>query len=462
MKIVVCVKQKTDGELNPFDACAYEAALRISGAEVVLLSMAPEKSKEMLLNLTRLGAKEAYLLCDKAFAGSDTLATSYTLSLAIKKLQPDMVICGRQTVDGDTGQVGPGLSEYLCFNLITNVMEIVDTAPELKCINRAGECVKKKFPCLITVERINDLRKPSIRSTKGTVTVWNAEQIGADVKKCGISGSPTQVVNCFENNSDKRKCTFITKEQLISIVEESVQKEKSVISSSICDARIKKMWVIGEKPMEYAKTVSDDITVVPLDTPQKIAERIMNERPSCVLWDSSLESKEVSAQVAVILQTGLCADCTKLETDGESLFMYRPAFSGNVIAKIKCTTMPQMATVRTKEQNANKIMVAIGKGAGNSMETVNSLAEKLNAEIVASRGAVDSDMATYPMQVGLTGRSVSPNVYIAIGISGAVHHIAGMKSAGTIIAINKDKNAPIFEYSDYGIVADIDEIGDIL
>ena len=92
MKIIVCVKQTAEGEMNPFDACAYEAALQISGAEVSLLSMGPEKSKDFLLRLTRLGAKKAYLLCDKAFAGADTLATSYALSLAIRRLQPDLVI----------------------------------------------------------------------------------------------------------------------------------------------------------------------------------------------------------------------------------------------------------------------------------------------------------------------------------------------------------------------------------
>lgn len=95
MRIVVCVKQTAAGELNPFDACAYEAALQIPDSEVILLSMGPDKTEEMLLNLTRLGAKEGYLLCDRAFVGADTLATAYTLSLAVKKLSPDLVICGR-------------------------------------------------------------------------------------------------------------------------------------------------------------------------------------------------------------------------------------------------------------------------------------------------------------------------------------------------------------------------------
>ena len=127
MKIVVCVKQTVQGDINPFDACAYEAALQIPDAEVVLLSMGPEKTRDFLLGLTRLGAKKAYLLCDRAFAGADTLATSYALSMAVKRLEPDLVICGRQTIDGDTGQTGPSLSVQAGLSLVTNVMKIVST-----------------------------------------------------------------------------------------------------------------------------------------------------------------------------------------------------------------------------------------------------------------------------------------------------------------------------------------------
>ena len=140
MKIVVCVKRTASGELNPFDACAYEAALQIPDSEVILLSMGPDKTKEMLLNLTRLGAKEAYLLCDGAFAGADTLATAYTLSLAVKKLSPDLVICGRQTIDGDTAQTGPSLSVAADLSLITNVMHIKETAGRLVCETETWVC----------------------------------------------------------------------------------------------------------------------------------------------------------------------------------------------------------------------------------------------------------------------------------------------------------------------------------
>ena len=126
--------------------------------------MGPDNAEEMLLNLTRLGAKEAYLLCDRAFAGADTLATAYTLSLAVKRLLPDLVICGRQTIDGDTVQTGSSLSVAAGLSLITNVMKIKDTAGQLVCETRDMGEQTATYPALIAVERMNHLRLPSIRS----------------------------------------------------------------------------------------------------------------------------------------------------------------------------------------------------------------------------------------------------------------------------------------------------------
>ena len=150
MKIVVCVKQSADGEINPFDASAYETALGIDGAEITLLSMGPEKTAPFLESLTRLGAKNAVLLCDRAFAGADTLATSYALSLAIKRLCPDFVFCGRQSVDGDTGQVGPSLAVRLGFSLVTNVMSLESAENGLFYTDRLGNGGNISAPGFIT------------------------------------------------------------------------------------------------------------------------------------------------------------------------------------------------------------------------------------------------------------------------------------------------------------------------
>ena len=233
MRIVVCVKQTAAGEINPFDACAYEAALQIAGAEVILLSMGPEKFGELLLKLTRLGAKKAYLLCDKAFAGADTLATSYALSLAIKRLQPDLVICGRQTIDGDTGQTGPSLAMQTGLSLITNVMKIESVDGGITCQTRAAEVQNAPYPALITVERINQLRFPSIRSKCGEVIIWNAEDIGADKERCGIKGSPTKVLASFQNEEGKRRCRFVDASMLEELIFKGLQKEKQRKSNGI-------------------------------------------------------------------------------------------------------------------------------------------------------------------------------------------------------------------------------------
>ena len=144
MKIVVCIRQGLDGQINPFDACALEEALKIGG-EITLLSMGPASVKDFLLSLTRLGAKKAVLLSDKAFAGADTLATAYTLSLAIKKLNPDYVFCGRQTLVGDTSQTGPMLSVYANMGLITNVMEILSVSGAIKGILHCVQNDKLRF-----------------------------------------------------------------------------------------------------------------------------------------------------------------------------------------------------------------------------------------------------------------------------------------------------------------------------
>lgn len=458
MKILVCIRQGLDGEINPFDACAYEEALRIKGAEVTLISMGPISAKDFLLRLTRLGAKKAILLCDKSFAGADTLATAYTLSLAVKKLNPDLIFCGRQTLVGDTAQTGPMLSVLTNRSLITNVMSIDEIGETVTCTTRDNGTEKVSLPTLLTIERINNLRLPSIMSKLGEVEVWSAEDIDADTEKCGLTGSPTRVVKTFENESGKRKCKFISSCELPRIIAEALNKRNDEIGKSVSNSQqLSKVVIVGEGPRPFAETVSDDITVLPLTNAEDLAQKILELKPNAVLWGSDSLSKKVSAQVSAILGLGLCADCTLLETDGKDLYMYRPALSGSVIAKIVSTTKPAMATVRTT-QNGADIMIAAGFGAKDSLDTVKAFAQKYSAEIVTTRKAVDNNILPYSMQVGLTGKTVSPIVYIAVGVSGAVHHIAGMQKSGTIIAINPDKNAPIFDYADYGILGRAEDV----
>ena len=454
MKIVVCVRQGLDGELGPFDASAYEAALRMENAEVTLLSMAPVSAKDFLLSLTRLGAKKAILLNDKAFAGADTLATAYTLSLAIKKFEPDLVICGRQTLIGDTGQTGAMISAFLDIPLVTNVMGVEELlGGEFRLSTRSEGEFLLKVPALICVERIHTLRLPRLRSKLGEVEIWSADDISADKKRCGLAGSPTRVLASFENQSGKRKCKLISRTELPDIIEKSLKKvleESNSMSKS--EERISGVCIVGELPRAFAESISDDVTMIPLSSVEEIIEKIKEIKPSAVLWATDDKSKRFASLVAAKLGLGLCADCTSLGCEDGQLMMYRPALSGSVIAKIKSTTVPAMATVRTESSRANDIIVTAGFGVKDNIAEVKAFAKLLGAELCATRKLVDNGYSSYEMQVGLTGNTVSPPVYIAVGVSGAIHHVAGMQRSGTVIAINPDKNAPIFEYADYGII----------
>ena len=278
-------------------------------------------------------------------------------------------------------------------------------------------------------------------------------------EKCGLKGSPTRVIQTFENESGKRKCKFLPKEELYSAIESILsEKNDKLQNKSVSENKLNKVWIVGEKPKEFAKSISDDVTVIPLTDEDDIARKIESEKPNAVLWATDSESKRIAGRVASKLKLGLCADCTSLETDGELLYMIRPALSGKVIAKIKSLTLPAMATVRTEENTKERIVVSFGYGAKDHVDKVKAFAEKLGAGIGSSRKVVDNGFITYDTQIGLTGKIIAPELYIAIGISGAVQHIAGMQSSGKVIAVNTDKNADIFDYADYGFVMSAEEL----
>lgn len=453
MKIAVCVKV-VKGELNPFDASALECALRLF-SDVTVVSMCPPSAKDVLLPLTRLGAK-VILVSDSIYAGSDTLATSHILKCALEKIGFDLIICGRQTIDGDTAQVGPCLSAMLNIPVITNVMETPDVGDKVKCKTRLGE-EEASLPCLITVERIAELRFPSIRSKAGEVCVWDNSVVGAEIKKCGLSGSPTKVLKVFESEEKIRHCKYIEKEELIPLIKKLSEEEREEGKIEESDVKLPVVYTVGKAVEKAAEAIAEKIVPVTFDSAEKIADFLKKENAKVVLWTADLWGRRTAPIVSALLETGLCADCTALETDGEKLYMYRPAMSGDVYAKIECRTNPQMATVRCEAKSAD-IVVSLGKGAKESIDKIKAFAENINGELAASRGLVDTGKAPYEHQVGLTGKKVSPKVYVAIGISGAAHHTVGCEGAKYVIAVNHDKDARIFDCADYGVVADIDEI----
>jgi electron transfer flavoprotein beta subunit len=200
---------------NPFDVVALEAAVRIRerhGGRVTAISMGPPQAESSLREAISLGADEAILLSDRAFAGADTLATSYTLAKAIERIAVqspvDLVVCGKQAIDGDTAQTGPGLATRLGYTQLTYVVEVleVDEAQGHIRVKRrvegGWEMVRGPLPALLTVEL--SLAKPRraslpalIRSLRTELRVWGAEAIAAEPDRLGLKGSPTWVRRIF-------------------------------------------------------------------------------------------------------------------------------------------------------------------------------------------------------------------------------------------------------------------------
>ncbi|MDA8232876.1 MAG: electron transfer flavoprotein subunit beta/FixA family protein [Magnetospirillum sp.] len=236
MHIVVCIKQVPDSAqirvhpvtntimrqgvptiINPFDLFALEEALRLRdrfGGEVTVLTMGPPMAEDSLRKALTFGADRAVLLTDRCFAGSDTLATSYALAAAICKIGetwgvPDFVFTGKQTIDGDTAQVGPGIAKRLGLNQLTYVSRIVEVEPSsgrLLVQRRAEGGVQElesRLPALITMlEGTNDIRRGSLddalRAARAEIVTWNAAAAGiADLSPCGLRGSPTVVKSVF-------------------------------------------------------------------------------------------------------------------------------------------------------------------------------------------------------------------------------------------------------------------------
>ena len=237
----------------------------------------------------------------------------------------------------------------------------------------------------------------------------------------------------------------------------------------------------------------------------KVAIDVIKEiKPEIILIGATSQGRDLAPRVSSLLHTGLTADCTALDVNEKGQLMAtRPTFGGKLMATILSKTLPQMATVRPKvfkpssenvvkntqflnvnvviddikrkvefvefvkrakceinDIDSAKIIVAGGKGMKNQagFELLKILAQKLGATVGASRGAVDMGLAPVEIQIGQTGKTVSPKLYIACGISGAIQHTVGMCDSDKVIAINKDPNAPIFEVSDIGYVGDVFEV----
>jgi len=542
---------------NPEDLNALEQALRLKeqnpGSTVGILTMGPPRAGEIIRQGLYRGADTGWLLTDRLFAGADTLATSYALATAIKKIgDVDIVIGGRQAIDGDTAQVGPQVAQKLGLNQVTyaeEVLSVKDGKATIKRVIDGGvETVEAPLPVVITVNgsaapcrpqnaklvmKYKRATCPMERPAEGTaydnlyeerpyltLNQWSVADVDGDVNQCGLAGSPTKVkaIKNIVFQAKESKTLTVSQElltkgrklantlgvELHAIVAGTGIKGK--VEDQILPYGVDKLFVFDAKDLfPYTSAPHTDILV----------NLFKEEQPQICLMGATVIGRDLGPRVSSSLTSGLTADCTELEIgpyedkkEGKVyenlLYQIRPAFGGNIVATIvNPDHRPQMATVRSgvmqkaiydgecrKEVvypevskyvspeafvvkvldhhveaakhnlKGAPIVVAGGYGMGSkeNFDMLFQLAKVLHGEVGGSRAAVDAGWLDHDRQIGQTGVTVHPKVYIACGISGQIQHIAGMQDSGIIISVNSDPDAPINRIADYVIVGTVEEV----
>lgn len=605
MFIVACIKQvpdttevKMDPEtgtliregipsvINPTDVNAVEECLKLKdqyGAKVAAMTMGPPQAEEALRDLLAMGADRAVLLTDRAMAGADTFATSYTLSTAIRRLEMDegpvdLVFFGKQALDGETGQVGPGVAARLGIPIITYATRIVEldlrkrTLSATRRADEIVETVKVSLPAGVSVvEKVNRPRRATIdgilHARRATVEIWNKDTIHADPSKLGLPGSPTIVKKMFipkprgrgeiiDGRDDPAKAAMWLTEKIrssspfsgrptptstgpASEIEPMVKTHRRVDHQLVWvyveqnEGHVAEVsWELHSAGAMLAKKLDADLEAIVIgykaesiarESAEYGASRIylvdhpilkhyrtapyakalgsvaVTHRPQVILIGATRNGRDLSGMVATNIGTGLTADCTSLDIDSETglMLQIRPTWGGRQLAAIMTPKhKPQMSTVRPgvfpkppktignaeivpvemdfrEEEVPTKILgfdwierssllqesdivVSGGRGLGSAknFQLVRDLANVLGGAIGASRRAVESGFADKESQVGQTGKTIRPKLYFAVGISGSIQHLVGIEGAETVMALNSDPEAPIFNSCSCGVIGD--------
>jgi electron transfer flavoprotein alpha subunit len=588
-KVAVCIKQiplVDDANFDPvtktirrdginiigaYDLTAIAEAVALKrqfGAETTVATMGPPQARAALADALAMGIDRAVHLEDRAFAGSDTLATARALALWLEREGFDLVLLGKYSLDAETGQVGPEIAELLGMPQVTGVCKLQLDGAMLRAERESDEGLEEvecRLPALVTcAERLAKpigVRPKAREEAKSKpLTAVRAAELDTDTACFGLAGSPTWVQEVRTQEGPKVQCEFIESSDALEAARQlihSLERRNALSARSTQRSRVapvvrkpipgKDVWIACETNLageitrgslellssgdKLAQSLGGAVVAVGfpasiarhapllagygadrilvLDHPQleqyapeTIAEAIANlvrERtPFALLLCASERGRDWGPRLAARLKLGLTGDAIGLELNGESrLVALKPAFGGNIVAPILSKTYPQMATVRSgvmelaepadsrtaeveivhpslsparsRLLNSRSILdptivplegaevvVGIGMGVGgpDGIERVKDLAHALDAALCATRRVTDEGWMPRQLQVGLTGKTIEPRLYFAIGISGAPNHLIGIKRAGTVVAINEDPDASIFERADIGLVGD--------
>jgi electron transfer flavoprotein alpha subunit len=540
--------------MNPYCLRAVSQGVELAqktGGSCTVISLGPPAAEDVIRWGVAAGADQGILISDPAFAGSDTLATARALAAAINKEGPfDLILVGKNSVDADTGQVGPELAELLGYPFASAVrmLDMADDVLRLGCEHDdAWVEIEVALPAVLaTAERLcaPARAEPEERAAVAPekLATLRAADLGAG--PWGQAGSPTWVgeTKVLEINRTRQMLQGSLPEQIAQAVSllkargalvttaqtagtgvppavthpsetvavlmepERVGSARELLGAAAQIATRIAAKVVAIQaaaantptPEELSAWGADHIVVlqqatIAEDVAHCVADWSSTHRPWGILAPSTSWGREVASRVAARLGAGLTGDAIQLDIDGDRLVSWKPAFGGRLVAAIRATSPIQMTTVRpgvlprltprvpgrsqvevrtatprarihmrSRQQNDQLDALAlatrvVGVGAGIPPERygeLDPLLQALNAELATTRKVTDQGWLPHSRQVGITGRSIAPNLYIALAISGRFNHICGTHAAGTILAINSDAKAQIFAEADIGIVAD--------
>jgi electron transfer flavoprotein alpha subunit len=564
-------------EMNAYCRRAVSQGVILAGAtggSCTVVTLGPPSAEDVLREAVAWGADSGVHVCDEVFGGSDTLATARALAAALRAAGPfDLVLLGRNSIDGETGQVGPEIAELLDLPFATGVRRLEDLGTTLRLeleLDDGTQEAEIALPAVLTVaERLCDPCKVDPEG-RAAVPAERLTRLGATVLgrgPWGEAGSPTVVGET--RSMDHARANLVLEGPVDEQVREAVRElhrrgALDARSGGTLDAGsggapppapppaaaegngrahrltspVIAVLIEPGRPQVAAELLGAAArlgheagavvhALVPIDPAGTLpatpgADRVVALVGSCVAEDvgdavvayvreacpwavlapSTAFGREVAGRAAAATGSGLVGDAIALSARAGVLVAAKPAFAGALVADITCRSATQMVTVRPgvlpapeaatprpvppstervvgtrgrvrvlaerhddDVETLARAQVVIGVGAGVEPEEygqLSPLAALLGAELAATRKVTDRGWAPRARQVGLTGRSIAPRLYIGLGLSGKFNHAVGVRAAGTILAVNTDPGAPVFAHCDVGIVGDWREVVPLL
>jgi electron transfer flavoprotein alpha subunit len=547
-----------DLELNPYCRRAVSQAVELAsaraGARVTVVTLGPPTAEDALREAIAWGTERAVdidgvLVTDTAFAGSDTLATARALAAVLEREGPfDLVLVGRNSVDADTGQVGPELAELCDLPFLGGVrhLAIDDTLVSARCEHDDGWLqAEVHLPAILScAERLIEPAKvdPTERAQVPAERIRGLGAADLGPGPWGQAASPTSV-GPVKVMAAARARRVRPDAPLVEQAREAVRvlyergalhhidppvETPGTVAPHRADEPIS--IVVAEPARAHdtrellgaAAALTANVLVVTCEAPDSdqlsswgadavahldgdnveedvaraVTQLARRTQPWTILTGSTAWGREVASRVAASLGAGLTGDAVDLERDDDRLVAWKPAFGGQLVAAIHCASPVQMATVRagvlatlaprepdenltarsetiplharnrvhvlarTRDDDLDLLAEAhsvIGVGIGiapDAYDDLEPLRMLLGAQLGATRKVTDRGWLPRSRQIGITGRSIAPRLYVSIGASGKFNHTVGLRAAGTVLAINADRTAPIFDAADAGIVGD--------